>query len=88
MYAEDPFRNFLPSTGTLAKYIEPAAGGKGRVLQPRIVHLQSQQLLTGCTKTSAANPNVRVDAGVREGSSISMFYDPMICKLVELRTRV
>ena len=51
-------------------------------------HLQSWQLLTGCTKTSAANPNVRVDAGVREGSSISMFYDPMICKLVELRTRV
>ncbi|CAK8688864.1 unnamed protein product [Clavelina lepadiformis] len=27
-------------------------------------------------------PNVRVDSGVREGSEISMYYDPMISKLV------
>src|SRR5260370_22776331 len=26
LYAEDPFRNFLPSTGRLVKYREPAAG--------------------------------------------------------------
>lgn len=26
--------------------------------------------------------NVRCDAGVREGSEITMYYDPMICKLV------
>jgi propionyl-CoA carboxylase alpha chain len=28
------------------------------------------------------NPNVRCDTGVREGSEISVFYDPLICKLV------
>lgn len=27
-------------------------------------------------------PGVRVDSGVTEGSDISMFYDPMISKLV------
>ena len=27
-------------------------------------------------------PGVRVDSGVSEGSDISMFYDPMISKLV------
>jgi len=27
-------------------------------------------------------PDVRVDTGVEEGSEISMFYDPMICKLI------
>ena len=26
--------------------------------------------------------DVRIDAGVKEGKEISMFYDPMICKLV------
>lgn len=27
-------------------------------------------------------PNVRCDSGIEEGSEISIFYDPMICKLV------
>lgn len=26
-------------------------------------------------------PNVRCDSGIEEGSEISIFYDPMICKL-------
>ena len=26
-------------------------------------------------------PGVRCDSGIEEGSEISMFYDPMICKL-------
>src|SRR5262249_25943453 len=53
VYAEDPFRNFLPSTGRLIHYQEPSTG-----------------------------PSVRVDSGVYEGAEISMFYDPMIAKLV------
>src|SRR5215475_6432646 len=31
LYAEDPFRNFLPSTGRLVKYREPASGPDVRV---------------------------------------------------------
>ena len=53
VYAEDPLRNFLPSTGRLIRYREPIGG-----------------------------PVVRVDSGVYEGAEISMFYDPMIAKLV------
>ena len=53
VYAEDPFRNFLPSTGRLVRYHEPE---------------QSE--------------TVRVDTGVGEGGEISMFYDPMIAKLI------
>ncbi len=53
VYAEDPYRGFLPSTGRLVRYRPPAAA-----------------------------EGVRVDDGVTEGSEISMFYDPMIAKLV------
>lgn len=52
LYAEDPYRGFLPSIGRLSRYKVP----KG--------------------------DNVRVDTGVTEGSEITMFYDPMIAKLV------
>jgi len=57
VYAEDPFRNFLPSIGRLVKYRPPAEG-----------------TVDGVT--------VRNDTGVFEGGEISMFYDPMIAKLV------
>jgi propionyl-CoA carboxylase alpha chain len=57
VYAEDPFRNFLPSVGRLVKYRPPAE--------------KSQNGIT-----------VRNDTGVQEGGEISIFYDPMIAKLV------
>jgi len=53
VYAEDPFRNFLPSTGRLVYYRPPAE-----------------------------DDHVRVDTGVFEGGEVSMYYDPMIAKLV------
>jgi propionyl-CoA carboxylase alpha chain len=53
VYAEDPFRNFMPSIGRLVRYMAPEE-----------------------------NDNVRVDTGIEEGSEVSMYYDPMIAKLV------
>jgi propionyl-CoA carboxylase alpha chain len=57
IYAEDPYRNFLPSTGRLVKYRPPAEMSEGGI-------------------------TVRNDTGVYEGGEISLFYDPMIAKLV------
>ena len=57
VYAEDPFRSFLPSIGRLVKYRPPAEGTHDGI-------------------------TVRNDTGVFEGGEISMFYDPMIAKLV------
>lgn len=57
VYAEDPYRGFLPSTGRLVRYNPPAEEGGDDV-------------------------RVRVDDGVAEGGEVSMFYDPMIAKLV------
>jgi propionyl-CoA carboxylase alpha chain len=57
VYAEDPFRNFLPSVGRLVKYRPPAEASQNGI-------------------------TVRNDTGVQEGGEISIFYDPMIAKLV------
>ncbi|OYW31502.1 MAG: acetyl/propionyl-CoA carboxylase subunit alpha, partial [Azorhizobium sp. 12-66-6] len=57
IYAEDPYRSFLPSTGRLVRYRPPAEGTFGAI-------------------------TVRNDTGVYEGGEISLFYDPMIAKLV------
>jgi propionyl-CoA carboxylase alpha chain len=57
VYAEDPFRNFLPSTGRLTAYRPPEEG----------TH-------SGLT--------IRNDTGVSEGGEISVYYDPMIAKLI------
>jgi len=57
IYAEDPYRGFLPSIGRLKTYRAP-----------------KESMGNGVT--------VRVDTGVKEGGEISLFYDPMIAKLV------
>ena len=57
VYAEDPTRGFLPSTGRLRRYRPPAEGTHDGV-------------------------TVRNDTGVFEGGEISIYYDPMIAKLV------
>ena len=57
IYAEDPARNFLPSTGRLVRYRPPREG-----------------VVDGVT--------TRLDTGVEEGGEISVYYDPMIAKLV------
>jgi len=50
--AEDPANDYLPSTGTIARW-EPPSG-----------------------------PGVRLDAGVRSGSEISIYYDSLLGKLI------
>ena len=53
IYAEDPFRGFLPSVGRLTHYRPPEESA-----------------------------TLRIDTGVEEGSEISVYYDPMIAKLI------
>ncbi len=52
IYAEDPYNDFVPSTGTLARWRPP--GG----------------------------PGLRLDSGVAQGQEVSIYYDPMLAKLV------
>ena len=57
LYAEDPYRSFLPSIGRLKRYEMAAPGALGA-------------------------GELRIDSGVREGDEISLFYDPMIAKVI------
>ena len=65
LYAEDPYRGFLPSIGRLTRYRPPAetgwpdAGGKWQGM---------------------GGPCATIPASI-EGGEISMYYDPMIAKL-------
>ncbi len=71
LYAEDPYRNFLPSIGRLTRYRPPQEIAAG----PLLVNGKWQ----GEAPEGAAA--VRNDTGVYEGGEISMYYDPMIAKL-------
>ncbi|MHA6722763.1 ATP-binding protein [Sphingomonas sp. RS2018] len=75
VYAEDPYRGFLPSTGRLVTYRPPAA-----VETP--YDSASSSLSTNGEGVREAAAYTRVDDGVVEGGEVSMFYDPMIAKLV------
>jgi len=52
IYAEDPYQDFVPSTGTLLRWHPPSG------------------------------PGLRLDSGVVEGQEVSIYYDPMLAKLV------
>ena len=66
VYAEDPYRGFLPSTGRLIRYEPPVEGWSD----------------DGAENGRRGVDGVRVDDGVYEGGEVSMFYDPMIAKLI------
>lgn len=68
--AEDPFRNFLPSTGRLVTYRPPAQT------------LEAAAPLPAPGADGSPAGGVRVDTGVAEGGEIPMFYDSMIAKLI------
>ncbi|MDQ0838633.1 propionyl-CoA carboxylase alpha chain [Sphingomonas faeni] len=83
VYAEDPYRGFLPSIGRLVRYNPPIPFALTEVEGQAPSKGASTSLSTnGGEVADAAEPRVRVDDGVREGGEVSMFYDPMIAKLI------
>ena len=71
LYAEDPYRGFLPSIGRLTRYRPPQEVAAGPLLEQG----------TWQGDAPAGDMAVRNDTGVYEGGEISMYYDPMIAKL-------
>ena len=52
IYAEDPYRDFVPSTGRLLRWRPPSG------------------------------PGIRLDSGVAQEQEVSIYYDPMLAKLI------
>ena len=52
IYAEDPYHDFVPSTGPLLRWRPPSG------------------------------PGLRLDSGVDQGQEVSIYYDPMLAKLI------
>ncbi|SEJ53611.1 biotin carboxyl carrier protein /biotin carboxylase [Cribrihabitans marinus] len=71
LYAEDPYRGFLPSIGRLTRYRPPQEVAAGPLLADGKWQGEAPEGATA----------VRNDTGVFEGGEISMYYDPMIAKL-------
>src|SRR5690348_13877548 len=89
VYAEDPYRSFLPSTGRLVRYWPPVQnpsplgeGGSSRRLRKGEDDSASPASLRSAPSPKGEGIRVRVDDGVADGGEVSMFYDPMIAKLV------
>ena len=93
--AEDPFRNFLPSTGRLVRFQPPkqtmfAAAIESGEPSPQPSpngrgRKNGDDLLprhSGETVGERDFGGVRVDTGVQDGGEIPMFYDSMIAKLI------
>ena len=81
VYAEDPYRGFLPSTGRLVRYVPPEAAAHQ---EPFALSLSKGGESGASVLRQAQHERgyVRLDDGVAEGGEVSMFYDPMIAKLV------
>jgi len=60
VYAENPTKAFLPSTGRVLHHVPPTTFNEG---------LDHEE-------------GIRVDSGIQKGSDISVYYDPMISKLI------
>ncbi|MBU2993910.1 acetyl/propionyl/methylcrotonyl-CoA carboxylase subunit alpha [Octadecabacter sp. 1_MG-2023] len=71
LYAEDPYRGFLPSIGRLTTYRPPSEVAAG----PLVTNGKWQG------DAPEGKHAVRNDTGVYDGGEISMYYDPMIAKL-------
>src|SRR5690606_19340042 len=109
VYAEDPYRGFLPSTGRLVRYRAPedvlrqaqhernwdkssSAAARPEPVEGRDPYARQAQHERNRDKSSSTaarpepvegrDPYIRVDDGVAEGAEVSLFYDPMIAKLI------
>ncbi len=103
VYAEDPYRGFLPSTGRLVRYQPPVPGSFETALaspsppqderasgtpahpeenpKPK-AEGSSRRTGLSVSELRGGTGHIRVDDGVAEGGEVSMFYDPMIAKLI------
>ena len=71
IYAEDPSNGFLPSSGTIVAYREPAGAIHG-----------GEPPAPGSPDRGRPDGSLRLDSGVTAGFEVSTAYDAMLAKLI------
>lgn len=98
LQVEHPVTEMIVQKDLVRLQIEIAAGEKlsllqenlnpaGHAIECRVYAENPRQNFAPCTGivekySPPAGPNIRVDAGIREGSVITIDYDPMLAKLI------
>ena len=77
VYAEDPLRGFLPSTGPLVKYVEPPS-----LLNVNYSTTKANGGGSIAEEEEESTCHIRIDTGVVPGSIISPHYDPILSKII------
>jgi 3-methylcrotonyl-CoA carboxylase alpha subunit len=72
LYAEDPAKGFLPSVGKL-EHFQLSESIRPSRYRAELSHASTELPVDG---------EARIETGVEQGSSISVFYDPMIAKII------
>src|SRR5207237_7924452 len=73
VYAEDPYRGFLPSIGRLVRYNPPVADAHQEPFSSDAPEGSQVERRLGRT---------RVDDGVAEGGEVALAYDPVMAQLI------
>jgi len=96
LYAEDPARNFRPSSGLLTEVAfakcplpnpPPQAGeGKSETAPPQAANAvkmaSSNSLPRSPGEGRVGASNLRIDTWIRTGTEVSAYYDPMLAKII------
>ncbi len=72
LYAENPTKDFLPSVGTLERFVLPRELPDHEFVAPS----------TGSRERYKYEGQLRLETGFVEGDDVPPFYDPMLAKLV------
>jgi propionyl-CoA carboxylase alpha chain len=77
LYAEDPAADWQPQSGTLRLFALA-----GELAEFRAGPVPADRTAAGPELAASVPPTLRLDSGVVTGSQVSVFYDPMLAKVI------
>jgi len=82
LYAEDPAAHWQPQSGTLHSFALPGEPAEFRAGPVPAAPGGAGVAAASPSLTALVPPTLRLDAGVVAGSQVSIFYDPMLAKVI------
>jgi propionyl-CoA carboxylase alpha chain len=91
LYAEDPADGWRPQSGTVHRFTVPGVDTEfavphGGGLRPAATGGDEPKLAVtdggGLHRAVTSGVGLRLDSGIRDGSTVGVYYDPMLAKLI------